>query len=346
MAKKTKEEKKRSRLNRLNRWKSEHGDYILELEAKSFEDCYQFIKSDIKYRWISGLKPSMKEFSPLPLSKAFLMYCEEIEGLYNMKSKLSSLYDEYLASKRNLERSIQEKEDLLSYYENNKGDLVKFSVENTINKIKELASLSSQEREHMVEMGFREEQIDGFIGEFVSKIRSIEYGLNKFIATDTVPFLIKTLLRETISEDEVVDVGYDVSTYLRDTNQYAKESTFENVGHMIDEWKYRTTPTFCSGSGMSTQNIREVIEEELLRVVYDLYRESTAFPKNVLENNENDFDYAFSDLDYIEIFDPTTLSDFCDETIEQISKLEIKDLFFVYNNYKYIALYEEFKDRG
>jgi hypothetical protein len=346
MAKKTKEEKKRSRLNRLNRWKSEHGDYILELEAKSFENCYQFIKSDIKYRWISGLKPSMKEFSPLPLSKAFLMYCEEIEGLYNMKSKLSSLYDEYLASKRNLESNIHEREDLLSYYENNKGDLIKFSVENTINKIKELASLSSQEREHMVEIGFREEQIDGFIGEFVAKLKNVEYDLNKFIATDTIPFLIDTLLTDTISEDEVINSGYDISTYLRDTKKYAKESTFENVEEMIEEWKYRTVPTFDSGSGMRTQNIREVLEEELFSVVYESCRNNIIFPKNVLANNENDFDYAFSDLDCIEIFDSTNLSGFYYEVLDKISGMEIKDLFFVYNNYKHIALYEEFKDRG
>jgi hypothetical protein len=198
----------------------------------------------------------------------------------------------------------------------------------------------------MVEIGFREEQIDGFIGEFVAKLKNVEYDLNKFIATDTIPFLIDTLLTDTISEDEVINSGYDISTYLRDTKKYAKESTFENVEEMIEEWKYRTVPTFDSGSGMRTQNIREVLEEELFSVVYESCRNNIIFPKNVLANNENDFDYAFSDLDCIEIFDSTNLSGFYYEVLDKISGMEIKDLFFVYNNYKHIALYEEFKDRG
>lgn len=89
--------------------------------------------------------------------------------------------------------------------------------------------------------------------------------------------LVKECIQSaSVADIEVVDSGYDYSTFGRSSYEKVNKSQFETIRDFLDYPTGNSRPTFCSGSGMVAETWEDYISEEWSEIITNYYN---AIPK-------------------------------------------------------------------
>ncbi|MHB1646164.1 MAG: hypothetical protein ACYCSW_06595 [bacterium] len=75
----------------------------------------------------------------------------------------------------------------------------------------------------------------------------------------------------------LIDAGYDISEYPKDTKQHFKLEDYKTVGDFLKEYTGNTVATYISGNGISAETYEDDIEEQLdnaiSHIINDIFAE-------------------------------------------------------------------------
>jgi hypothetical protein len=102
---------------------------------------------------------------------------------------------------------------------------------------------------------------------------------------------------------EVVDVGYDVSTYPRRSSRPIDYSQFDTVQDFFDMYTGNTIATFCSGSGFAAETFEDIFQEFVRDYIYDWITHLPLAEKVFIDGEwDDDFMDYLCDSDANEIY--------------------------------------------
>lgn len=104
--------------------------------------------------------------------------------------------------------------------------------------------------------------------ELTKSLKDIEISLDKYVSPNNkdgfyrkfVLWVIRTWEASEFIDEEVVDVGFDVSTHPKKTGLKLKDKV-RTYAEFINSNNGNSTATFCSGSGMSCETIEGSLQE-------------------------------------------------------------------------------------
>lgn len=84
--------------------------------------------------------------------------------------------------------------------------------------------------------------------------------------------LIKECIESaSVAEVEVVDSGYDYSTFGRASHVKVNKNQFETIRDFLDYPTGNSRPTFCSGSGMVAETWEDYVSVEWSEIITNYY---------------------------------------------------------------------------
>ena len=140
----------------------------------------------------------------------------------------------------------------------------------------------------------------------IYQIKSVLMSSGGELETACIRWIQAKIRTEKAACIEVIDIGYDCSTFGKATNDKIDTAAFETIQDFLDYPTGQSTPTFVSGAGMSAQTydepftefIREYIWDWLTRQGYDpIIRDKDGFVDDDFADFLCDSDaseYAFS----------------------------------------------------
>lgn len=106
-----------------------------------------------------------------------------------------------------------------------------------------------------------EKEMEELIKQMIPDLRKELSVPDGFIAEQILIEIARYALFENKSEVEVVDLGYDLSSYGYKTNKRFKLSNYKTVGDFLDEPNGETEATHVSGMGFTAKTIKSEIFE-------------------------------------------------------------------------------------
>ena len=121
-------------------------------------------------------------------------------------------------------------------------------------------------------------------------------GSGKMFEVTCGEWIVKAFKERTKVMTYKVDVGYDVSTYPRKTEQHFVLSDYTTVESFLDEHANETIATYCSGSGLACATLDDILQRDLEDAGYCWLKEQPFYGEYGYLNDveeEDDYDIGF-----------------------------------------------------